>query len=49
MLSYHLHALGIQCISITLFPVRSLEFEVVSDTNRLNTILGLFSLPKHFY
>jgi hypothetical protein len=38
MLSYRLHTRCIQRIGKSLFAIRSLEFEVVSDTNQLNAI-----------
>ena len=38
MLSYRLHTRCIQRICKSLFAIRSLEFEVVSDTNQLNAI-----------
>ena len=39
-----LHALGIKCIGKALLTIRSLEFEVVSDTNQLNTVFGHLAL-----
>ena len=40
MLSYRLHACCIQGICESLLTIGGLEFELVSDTNQLNAILG---------